>query len=94
MSERNETSITVPGDWTLLSADSFPFLYTDVGQASFGGDRTWRLGCAITGSVWYVFTDLPHPDNPARKRIYELSIAALVQRLATRLHAQEGRADA
>ena len=94
MSNRDDRSITVLGDWTLMDANDLPCLHQDIGAIPVEDGRQWRVGSALGVPHIYVFTDLPHPDDPLRRRIYTLSPVAMVERFAVQLVAQEDGTDA
>lgn len=63
--------------WKLLPATTFPCMYSDVGEIKFD-DQEWRIGRSEQDLSLYVFTTLPHPDNPNVTAIYKLSCGDLI----------------
>lgn len=69
------------GDWELMSANSYSSLYSDVGEIKFD-NNTFRIGRSEQDLSLYIFTDLPHPDNPERRATYRLNCGVFIERLA------------
>lgn len=70
-------------DWKLMPARSFPSLYSDVGTVAHdlheGGE--FRIGRSEVALTLYLFTDLPHPDDPSWKATYRLDLRPALERL-------------
>lgn len=75
-------------DWELMSANSFPTLYRDVGEVKFD-NNSFRIGRSEQDLSLYIFTDLPHPDNPKRKATYRLNCGVFIERLADHIKDEE-----
>lgn len=63
--------------WTLMPATAYPCLYTEVGEIRVD-DQEWRIGRSEQDLSLYLFTQLPHPENPRRKAIYRLRCGDLI----------------
>ncbi len=77
-------------DWELMSANSYPALYSDVGEIKFDNNN-FRIGRSEQDLSLFIFTDLPHPDNPKRKATYRLNCGVFIERLADHIKDEEPR---
>jgi hypothetical protein len=78
-------------DWKLMEPKRLPTLWSEVGQVTVG-ESEWTMGRSEQALALYLFTDLPHPDDPDHTCIFVMDASQPFRRLCDALIPDEENA--